>query len=419
LMEHQILTETYGGDVPLVRISAKTGAGIDELLEQLAVLAEILELRAVPEGRASGVVLESRVDKGRGVLATLLVQSGTLCRGDVIVAGESSGRVSAMIPCGDLPQSSDADADGEAAGDKKGKKLKKKPKKDKPAPSKGPITVESSGPSTVVELSGLDEAPAVGISFNVVEDERAAKQLVAHRREQRKRREGAMATAPSFAERLAAERRAELPTIALVVRADVQGSLEAVEQVIAGIRSEKVITKIISTGVGTITEGDIKLATTARQSGSAIKPAILGFGVKAAGKVAAMAESEGIPIRTSKVIYELGEQLEALMLAQIEPTYVEHPIGKAEVRKIFPTSSGKVCGCRVVDGKVTRSAGIRVMRGSDTVTSTKVSSLRIVDRDVKEVGLDQECGILLANDELVAEGDVLQAFELEAIAPKL
>src|SRR5690606_30821929 len=257
------------------------------------------------------------------------------------------------------------------------------------------------------------------ISFNVVEDDKAAKVLVNHRREQRKRREGARTAAPSFADRLAAERRGALPTIALVLRADVQGSLEAIEQVIAEIHTDKVSTKIISAGVGEITEGDIKLATTARQSGGNVIPAILGFGVKAGAKVTSLADSEGIPVRCAKVIYELGEQLRALMLDQIEPSYVEHPLGRAEVRKLFPTSAGTVCGCRVLDGKIQRNAGVRVLRGGELVGSTKLASLRIVDRDVKEVGTDQECGILLADFGDTREGDVLQAFELEAIPPTL
>jgi translation initiation factor IF-2 len=415
LMEHGVLSEVYGGETPIVRIAAKHGTGLDELIDQLGVLAEVLELRASPEGRASGIVLESRVDRGRGVIATVLIQSGTLNRGDVVVAGESSGRISALIPSGDLPV--EADEQDDKAKSKKDKK--KKEKKDKPKGKGQPTTVQSSGPSTVVEVAGLDEPPPVGLSFNVVEDDKAAKVLVSHRREQRRRREGARAAAPSFADRLAAERRAALPTIALVLRADVQGSLEAVEQVIAEIHTTKVSTKIISAGVGEITEGDIKLATTARQSGANVIPAILGFGVKAGAKVGSLAESESIPVRCAKVIYELGEQLRALMLDQIEPSYIEHPLGRAEVRKLFPTSSGTVCGCRVLDGKIQRNAGVRVLRDNQVVGSTKLASLRIIDRDVKEVGTDQECGILLADFGDIREGDVLQAFELEAIPPTL
>jgi translation initiation factor IF-2 len=417
LMEHGVLSETYGGETPIVPISAKTGLGIDELLEQIAVLAEVLELRASADGRATGLVLESRIDRGRGVIATLLIQNGTLARGDVVVAGEASGRVSALTPTGDVEE---LEAEPE---DPKGKKsAAKKPAGKKPANKKGkgtPTTIASSGPSTVVEIAGLDEPPQVGIPFNVVEDDKAAKQLVSHRREQRKRREGARSGAPSFAERLAAERRGVVPSIALVVRADVQGSLEAVEQIIAQCQSEKVQTKIISTGVGEITEGDVKLATTARQSGANVVPAILGFSVKAPAKVAALAEAEKIPIRCAKVIYQLGEQLQALMLEQLEPNYIEHPQGRAEVRKLFPTTAGQVCGCRVVEGKVGRHAGIRVLRNGEVVTTTKLSSLRIIDRDVKEVGTDQECGMLLADNSDLREGDVLMAFELEAIPPTL
>ena len=416
LMERGVLSETYGGETPIVQLSAKTGEGVDELIEQLAVLAEVLELRASPEGRATGIVLESRIDRGRGVITTVLVQNGTLRRGDVVVAGECSGRVSALIPTGDVEEDDESDPEAK----KKQKKPKKhKPKKHKPAKKAQTQTVQQSGPSTVVEVAGLDEPPPVGIVLHAVEDDKAAKQLVTHRREQRRRRENARASTPNFAERLAAERQAGIPTVALVVRADVQGSLEAVEQIIAEIRSEKVRTKIISTGVGEITEGDIKLATTARQSGTNVFPAVLGFGVKAAAKVSALAEADGIPVRCAKIIYQLGDQLEALMLDQLEPSYIEHPLGKAEVRKLFPTSVGSVCGCRVLDGKILRSAEVRVLRDGEVIHSTKLASLRIVDRDVKEVGTDQECGILLAVPGDVREGDILQAFELEAIPGSL
>jgi translation initiation factor IF-2 len=409
LMEHGVLSETYGGETPVVRIAAKFGTGLDDLIEQLAVLAELLELRATTDGRATGIVVESRVDRGRGVIATVLVQSGTLNKGDVVVAGEALGRVSAITPTGEPDEPDEPETEKPKA--KRAKKGNK--------PKLVLATVQSTGPSTVVEVAGLDEPPAVGIPFNVVEDEKSAKQLVAHRREQRRRREGARSSPPSVAERLAAERRAELPNIALIVRADVQGSLEAVEQILAECQSDKIQTKIISAGVGEITEGDIKLATTARQSGGSVVPAILGFGVKAGAKVNAIAESEQIPIRCAKVIYELAEHLRALMLSLLEPTYVEHPQGRAEVRKLFPTSAGQVCGCRVIDGKIARNAKIRVLRGSEVIATTKLASLRIINRDVKEVGTDQECGILLVEQVDIREGDVLLSFELEAIPPTL
>jgi len=377
------------------------------------VLAELLELRANPEGRATGVVLESRVDRGRGVIATVLIQNGTLERGDIVLAGESSGRVSALVPSGGA---SDTVALTSTAEPEEGKKKKAKPVK--PVKTK-PVIIESSGPSTVIDIVGFDEPPPVGYAFNVVEDEKAAKQLVLHRKEQRRRKDGALSGAPTFADRLAAERRAELPTLALVVRADVQGSLEAIEQIIAEVRSAKITTKIISTGVGAITEGDVKLATTARQSGSNVRPAIFGFGVKAAGKVGSLADSENIPVRSSRIIYELGDQLKQLMLDQLDPTFVEHPIGRAEVRKVFPTSHGFVCGCRVVSGKITRSAGVRVLREGVVVKQGKIASLRIIDRDVREVADGHECGILVADFEGAREGDVIEAFELEAIPATL
>ncbi len=400
LMEYGLVSETYGGETPIVQISAKTGAGFDDMIDQIGVLAELLELRAPTDGRATGIVVESRVDRGRGVIATVLIQSGTLERGDVVVAGESSGRISAVTPTGEQ--------------DSKPKQAKKG---NKPKPAS--TTVQTAGPSSVVEIAGLDEAPSVGIPFNVVEDDKAAKQLVAHRREQRRRREGARSSPPSVAERLAAGRRAELPQIALIVRADVQGSLEAVEQIIAECQSQKVEIKLISTGVGEITEGDVKLATTARQAGSNVAPAIFGFGVKAGAKVTSLADAEKMPIRCAKVIYEIADQLRALMLGLLAPTYVEHPQGRAEVRKLFPTTAGQVCGCRVIDGKVARTAGIRVLRGGAPILTTKLASLRIVNRDVKEVGVDQECGMLLVEQGDVREGDVLMAFELEAIPPTL
>ncbi len=372
LMEHGIVGEEFGGEVPIVEVSAKTGQGIDVLLEQLVLQAEVLELAAPLEGRATGVVLEARIDKGRGPVATVLVSTGVLKVGDIVVANESSGKVRGLF-------------------DDRGEKL------------------NEAGPSTPVELLGLDTVPAAGDPVNVVENDRDSKTLVTHRREQRRRKES-VRTGPSIQEIL---QRKKTPVLKIVLRADVQGSAQAVKQALEDLSSEKVKVEVIKAEVGQINETDVKYA----RAGDAV---IFGFNVKTTGKAAPVADSEGVKIETFEVIYDATEKAKELMIGLLEPEYREKEQGEAEVRALFPIPRlGVVAGCRVTRGLIQRTSHVRVVRQGKVLYSGTIGSLRVFKDDVKEVKDGFECGIVVDGFPGVQEGDVIQAFEVEAIAPSL
>jgi translation initiation factor IF-2 len=373
LMKEGLVGEAYGGETPICHISAKTGAGVEALLELLAVQAEVLELRAPLDGAAVGTVIESRVDKGRGTIATLLVQAGTLRRGDIVVATEYSGKVRDLF----TPT---------------GKK------------------VDEATPSTPVEVLGLDGAPPAGERFYVVDSDRDARALVAHRREQRRRRES-VRSGPSALERLKSKR---TPILKVVLKADVQGSAEALRETLEDLSTPKVRVEVIAAGVGAINESDVKIAA------AADNPLIVGFNVKTVGKAAPLAEQEKIPIETFSVIYEAADRIRERMIDLLEPEYREIELGQAEVRALFPIPRlGVVAGCRVVRGSVTRTSYVRVRRGDALLHTGKISSLRVFKDDVKEVKEGQECGIVVAEFTDVQPGDILEAFELETIRPEL
>jgi translation initiation factor IF-2 len=372
LMEHGIVGEEFGGDTAIMEVSAKTGQGIDAMLEQLALQAEILELRAIDTGRATGTVLEARVDKGRGTVATVLVQSGKIKKGDMVVANEFHGKVRRMF-------------------DDRGKPLKE------------------AGPSTPVEILGLSGVPAAGDSVNVVDNDRDAKALVSHRREQRKRKES-VRTGPSIHELL---RRKKTPVLKVVLRADVQGSAQALKDTLEQLSSEKVKVEIIKAEVGQINETDVKYA----RAGDAV---IFGFNVKTAGKAAPVAEAEGVTIHTFSVIYEAEDKCKELMVGLLEPEYREREQGEAEVRALFPIPRlGVVAGCRVLRGHIQRSSHVRVVRDDDVVHTGTIQSLRVFKEDVREVKDGHECGIVVEGFPSIQEGDVIQAYEVEAIPPSL
>ncbi len=372
LMEHGIVGEEFGGDTAILEVSAKTGKGIEELLEQLALQAEILELRAADTGRATGTVLEARVDKGRGTVATVLVQSGRLKKGDIVVANEFMGKVRRMF-------------------NDRGKALKE------------------AGPSTPVEVLGLSGVPAAGDPVNVVESDRDAKALVSHRREQRKRKES-VRTGPSIHELL---NRNKTPVLKVVLRADVQGSAQAVKDTLEQLSTEKVKVDVIKAEVGQINETDVKYA----RGGDAV---IFGFNVKTAGKAAPVAEAEGVQIFTFSVIYEAEDKCKELMIGLLEPEYREKEQGEAEVRALFPIPRlGVVAGCRVLKGLIQRSSHVRVVRDDDIVHTGTIQSLRVFKEDVREVKDGHECGIVVADFPSIQEGDLIQAFEVEAIPPSL
>ncbi|MBX7084201.1 MAG: translation initiation factor IF-2, partial [Nannocystaceae bacterium] len=372
LMEHGIVGEEFGGETPIVEVSAKTGQGIDHLLEQLVLQAEVLELVAAQSGRATGVVLEARIDKGRGPVATVLVQSGTLSVGDILVADESSGKVRGIF-------------------DDRGQKL------------------TTAGPSTPVEVLGLDTVPSAGDPVNVVENDRDAKTLVAHRREQRRRKES-VRTGPSIQEML---QRKKTAVLKIVLRADVQGSAQAVKQALEDLSSEKVKVEVIKAEVGQINETDVKYA----RAGEAV---IFGFNVKTTGKAAPTAEAEGVAIFTFEVIYDATDKCKELMIGMLEPEYREKEQGEAEVRALFPIPRlGVVAGCRVTRGLIQRTSHVRVVRQGKVLHVGTIGSLRVFKDDVKEVKDGFECGIVVDGFTGLAEGDTIQAYEVEAITPSL
>ncbi|NVB41570.1 translation initiation factor IF-2 [Pseudenhygromyxa sp. WMMC2535] len=373
LMKEGLVGENYGGETAICHISAKKGDGVEALLELLAVQAEVLELRAPYDGAAAGTVIESRVDKGRGTVATVLVQAGKLKKGDIVVANECSGKVRSLF----TPT---------------GKKVK------------------SATPSTPVEILGLDGAPPAGERFHVVESERDARQLVAHRREVRRRKESVL-SGPSLLERIKSKK---VPALKIVLKADVQGSAEALKETLETLSVDKVRVEVIHAGVGAINETDVKLAI------AADNPLIIGFNVKTVGKAAPLAEHEKIPIETFSVIYEATDRIRERMIDLLEPEYREVELGEAEVRALFPIPRlGVVAGCRVIKGKVTRNSHVRVRREKKIIHVGKIGSLRVFKDDVREVKEGQECGIVVDDFGDVQPEDVLEAFELETIRPEL
>jgi len=369
LLSHGVIGEEFGGDTTICEVSSKTGEGISQLLEVLALQAEVMELRAVATGPAAGVVLEARVDKGRGVVTTVLVTRGTLRKGDVLVADEVSGKIRGM-------------------------------RSDRGTP------VVKAPPGTPVEITGLDGAPCAGDPFANVPTEREAKQLVEHRRGSRRRKEAALSAPPGFCLH-------EVPTLKVVVRADAQGSVEVLKQAIDGLSTAKVHAKVIRSGVGAVNDSDVGFA-------NASGAVIVGFNVKPAAKTARAAGRDGTTVVLSKVLYELTAALTEMMVALLEPVYEERNIGEAQVRMLFAIPGvGVVAGCRVLKGKVTRHSHVRVHRGSAVVHSGIVGSLRIVKRTVTEVGEGHECGVIVANYADVRPDDLLEAYELAPLKPSL
>ncbi|MEM6292956.1 MAG: translation initiation factor IF-2 [Myxococcota bacterium] len=374
LMEHELVGEEFGGAVPIVEVSAKTGQGVEDLLETLVLQAELLELHAPSDGKATGTVLEARIDKGRGTVATVLVQSGTLNKGDIVVANEYHAKVRGLI-------------------NQQGKMQK------------------SAGPSTPIEVLGLSGVPLAGDTINVVDNDKDAKALVAHRREKRLRKES-VRSGPSITELML---RKKVPVLKIVLKADVQGSAQALAEALEEItnETEKVKLEVIKAEVGQINETDVKYA----HAGEAV---IFGFNVKTAGKAAPVAEHEGVAIHTFSVIYNALDLARELMIGLLEPEYREREQGEAEVRALFPIPRlGVVAGCRVTRGLITRSSHVRVLRDGEVLHSGMIGSLRVHKDDVKEVKDGFECGIVVDGFTELAEGDQLQAFEMEAIPPTL
>lgn len=370
LTEQGIVPEEWGGDVICVPVSAKTHMGIDKLLENILLVAEMMELKANPDRRAKGIVIEARLDKGRGPVASLLVQNGTLHTGDIIVAGTSVGRVRVMT-------------------NENGRELK------------------DAGPSVPVEITGLAETPNAGDVFDAVSDERLARELVEQRKQKAKEESfnaKQKVTLDNLFEQLS---EGDLKELNIIVKADVQGSVEAVRESLVKLSNDEVRVNVIHGGVGAINESDVMLA----QTSGAI---IVGFNVRPDGVAKAAAERDGVDMRMYRIIYDCIEEVKSAMKGMLAPKYRENQLGTAEVRTVYKISNvGTVAGCYITNGKVTRSCQIRVVRDGIVICEDKIDSLRRFKDDVKEVAQGYECGIGLEKFADIKEGDQFEAFIME------
>jgi translation initiation factor IF-2 len=376
LTEYGLVPEEWGGETIFVPVSAKRREGIQELLDNLLVLAEVQEFKANPDKPGRGLVIEAELDKGRGPVATILVQAGSLRVGDAVVAGLHHGRVRAMI-------------------NDRGKK------------------VHEAGPATPVEILGLSGVPLAGDTFAVVGDERKARQIALARQE--KQRQEMAATQPRMTLDALHQQiqQGEVKELRLILKGDVQGSVEPLRESLERLATEQVTVKVLHTSVGAITESDVMLA-------AASNAIVVGFNVRPEPKAQRLAEQERVDLRMYTIIYEAINQIKAAMEGLLEPTFVEKPLGRVEVRQLFNiTKVGTVAGSFVADGKVAQSARVRVVRDGKVVHEGKILSLRRFKQDVSEVLSGQECGISLANYNDVHPGDVLEVFELQEVAPKL
>ena len=372
LTEYDLVSEEWGGDTIICPISAKTGQGIDNLLENLAVLSEVLELKANPNRAAKGAVIEARLDKGRGPIMTVLVQNGTLKLGDIIIAGTAVGRVRTMI-------------------NDKGQR------------------VTEAGPSTPVEISGMSEVPSAGDTFNAVADERMAKELAEERRIQMSSNAMPGTKKVSLEDLFSQIQAGEMKTLNVIVKADVQGSAEAVKASLEKISNEEVRVKVIHSAVGAINESDVMLAAT---SGAII----VGFNVRPDNAARDSAARSKIDMRMYRVIYDCINEIEAAMKGMLAPKFKEAVIGHAEVRETYKVSKvGTVCGCYCTDGKIQRGCEVRVLRDNIVIHEGELASLRRFKDDVKEVASGYECGMQVEKFNDIKVGDVIECFVMEQI----
>ena len=372
LTEHELVPSEWGGDTEVCRISAKTGEGIDELLETVIMTAELAELRANPNRAAKGTVIEARLDKSRGPIATLLVQNGTLNQGDIIIAGTAVGRVRVMT-------------------NDKGR------------------AVKHAGPSVPVEITGLAEVPAPGDEFAAVEDERMARQLVEQRKQRIKDAAAKLTQKVTLDNLFAKMQEGEMKELNLIVKADVQGSAEAVKASLEKLNNEEVRVKVIHAGVGAINESDILLASTA----NAI---VVGFNVRPNDAAQAAAKRDHVDMRMYRVIYDAIDEIESAMKGMLAPKYREAVIGHAEVRQTYRVSAiGTIAGCYVRDGRITRDGQVRVLRDNIVIHEGKIGSLQRFKDSVREVQEKYECGMSIERFNDIKEGDVFECFIMEEI----
>lgn len=375
LTEYNLLAEDWGGNIITVPVSAHTKEGLDTLLEMILLTAEMEELIADPTRKAKGTVIEAQLDKGRGPVASLLVQNGTLNVGDSIIVGSTYGRIRAMF-------------------DDKGNKI------------------NTAGPSIPVEILGLSEVPDAGDRFNVVKDEKTARNM-AETRKAKLREERIVSTNRVSLEDLYSQiQEGKVKELDVIVKADVQGSVEAVRQSLEKLSNDSVKVRVIHGAVGAITETDVTLAT-------ASNAIIIGFNVRPSSTASTLAEKEGVNIRTYRVIYDAIDDVKSAMVGMLDPEYKEVILGTAEVRATYKISNvGTIAGCYVLNGKITRNSSIRVVRDGIVIFESEISSLKRFKDDVKEVAAGYECGITIEKFNDVKEGDQFEAFIMEEIKPK-
>ena len=373
LANRQVIPEDWGGDTQFIPVSAKTGEGVDNLLEAISLLAEVLELKAAPDGPAKGTVIESRLDKGRGPIATVLVQSGKLKRGDVLLTGSEFGRVRAMVN------------------------------------ARGEQLLEA-GPSEPIEVLGLSSTPNAGDEAMVVDDERKAREIASYRIDKDRESKLARQQAGKLENMFAQMKDGEQAVVRLLIKADVQGSAEALSDAITRLSSLDVRVDLIAAGVGGINESDVNLALASRAS-------MIGFNVRADASARKLVEAEGVDLRYYSVIYDVIDDVKAAINGLLSPEIRETIIGIAEVRDAFRSSSmGTIAGCLVTEGVVRKSSPIRVLRNSVVVYEGQLESLRRFKDDVNEVRSGTECGIGVKNYNDVQAGDQIEVFERTIVA---
>jgi translation initiation factor IF-2 len=376
LVAEGVVPEEYGGDSPFIEVSAKTGRGIDDLLENVSLQAEVLELTAPVEAAAKGLVIEAKLDKGKGPVATILVQSGTLNRGDVVLAGSAYGRVRAML-------------------DETGKPTK------------------TAGPSIPVEIQGLSEVPAAGEEVIVLPDERKAREIALFRQGKFRDVKLAKQQAAKLENMLEQMGEGEVQNLPLIVKADVQGSQEALVQSLQKLSTNEVRVQIVHSAVGAISESDVNLAT-------ASKAVIIGFNTRADAQARKLAESNGIDIRYYNIIYDAVDEVKAAMSGMLAPEKRETVTGMVEVRQVIRVPKvGLIAGCMVTDGVVKRSSSVRVIRNNVVIHTGELDSLKRFKDDVKEVRQGFECGMSIKNFSDIVEGDQFEVFEVTEVARTL
>jgi translation initiation factor IF-2 len=376
LAAQEVVPEEWGGDTMFVEVSARTGQGIDSLLERILLQAEVLELRAPKDAPAKGIVVESRLDKGRGPVATILVQSGTLKRGDIVLAGAVFGRVRAML---------------NEAGD----------------------AIDSAGPSIPVEILGLSDVPAAGAEVMVLGDERKAREIALFRQGKYRDVKLAKQQAAKLENMFEQMGEGEVKTLSLIIKADVQGSYEGLTHALGKLSTEEVKVNIVHAAIGGITESDINLAL-------ASKAVVIGFNARADAAARKLAESSGVDIRYYNIIYDAVDEIKAALTGMLSPERKESTLGLVEIRQVFRISKvGAVAGCYVLEGLIRRSSKLRLLRDNVVIHEGELDSLKRFKDDVREVKAGFECGLSLKNFNDIKEGDQLEIYEVVEVARSL